>query len=1143
MQTLKKTALLTFLALGQASAQTEILTPLSSTLSPDGKEIMFSWKGDIWKTPVTGGEAVQVTTHPAVDYRPVFTPDGKAMYFNSDRNGSLQIFKKSLSGGAAELFTPHTQTTILEDISLDGKKLLVRALRDAPGRNPMRLFTVDVDKEADEQLVFDTYANGGKLSPDGKKILFTREGVETYRKQYKGTQAEQIWIYDIASDSFSQPLKSDTGLRWPLWGANSKSFYYVSQQDGTFNLYQHFLKSGKDKQLTFFKGDGVILPSISDDGSTIVFRKLFHLYTLSTKKNSKPKQLELFHKVVDHQPSVKKTIETKTKDLDFTPSGLEMGFIANNDIFVMDTVLKEPVQVSQTTEYESNLLFGDKGQTLYYLKDDGIQTSIYKVQKKDPSQYWWKSSDFEHIELYQSAPTITSFTLSPDEQQIALATVDGRLIVIDKEGNNPVEIVHGWSQVYPTWSPDSKWLAFSQQNNDFNADIFVAKADGTQPPFNLTQHPDNEYAATWSPDGKKIAFIGRRFGSNYDIFVAELYQEEKSSRSKKEEAAEKAMAKDPNYSSKSKKEQPQKQQPKSEEPKKTEPKGLHLQLKQWIKSLRSGATEPKTEPDTPPSKSNTQPNAEPKAVPMKKKKGQQEPYNTPVKKQKNETPKATDVDKPFHLAGITKRFKRIKTQIPASSMAWSSDSKRLLVSGRNGSTITAFDVATGKPSKFADANGPLLRVGKADKVFMINKGVPSVISGGKPTAYPFKAYTELDRKDHFKHSFRLAWRTMGEGFYDKALNNLDWDQVRAKYEPAATNAPDGESFGRVISTMLGELNASHTGFNALPWLPKYKAVPRREAVQHLGVRFDKAHSGKGYKVAYVLPEGPSTEPYSQLNEGDIITHIAGREIDSDTPTAVSLMLPLGKEVELQVTDEAGEERTVKLMPISYSNARRLGQQAAIAGNEQAVEKLSKGTLGYIHIQSMMWDEFEKFERHIYEKGYGKQGLVIDVRDNGGGFTTDHLLTVLDHKRHAFTIPRNGGPGYPQDRVVYATWDKPIIVLCNQNSFSNAEIFTHAIKTLKRGKVVGVATAGGVISTGSKSIPNAGTIRFPFRGWFDLEGKDMEMNGAQPDIVLWPTPAEMARGEDKQLERAVQQLLKDVKMAKPIHRKPRYKSTK
>ena len=161
--------------------------------------------------------------------------------------------------------------------------------------------------------------------------------------------------------------------------------------------------------------------------------------------------------------------------------------------------------------------------------------------------------------------------------------------------------------------------------------------------------------------------------------------------------------------------------------------------------------------------------------------------------------------------------------------------------------------------------------------------------------------------------------------------------------------------------------------------------------------------------------------------------------------------------------------------------------------------------------------FYRFEQELYAVGAGKQGLIIDVRENGGGSTTDHLLTALTQPVHAITKPRGGGEGYPHDRKVYASWNKPIIVLCNQNSFSNAEIFSHAIKNLGRGQVVGVPTAGGVISTGGTSIMDLGFLRMPFRGWYLInDGEDMELNGAVPHHVLWPQPGEMPAGKDVQL---------------------------
>ena len=232
-----------------------------------------------------------------------------------------------------------------------------------------------------------------------------------------------------------------------------------------------------------------------------------------------------------------------------------------------------------------------------------------------------------------------------------------------------------------------------------------------------------------------------------------------------------------------------------------------------------------------------------------------------------------------------------------------------------------------------------------------------------------------------------------------------------------------------------------------------------------------------------------------------------------------------------------------MRPFSYAAARALLYEAWMEGNREQVAKASKGKLGYLHIQAMNMSSFHRFERELYAVGAGKDGLVIDVRENGGGFTTDHLLTALTQPDHAITVPRGGGPGYPQDRRVYATWNKPIVVLCNQNSFSNAEIFSHAVKTLGRGQVVGVPTAGAVISTGSRRIMDLGALRMPFRGWYLVgDGEDMELNGAVPHHVLWPAPGQMPRGKDVQLEKAIQVLKADVKKWQNVARPPLRKAS-
>jgi tricorn protease len=278
-----------------------------------------------------------------------------------------------------------------------------------------------------------------------------------------------------------------------------------------------------------------------------------------------------------------------------------------------------------------------------------------------------------------------------------------------------------------------------------------------------------------------------------------------------------------------------------------------------------------------------------------------------------------------------------------------------------------------------------------------------------------------------------------------------------------------------------------------------------------------------------------------LEAGEIILTIDGQAVDPamDLTTVLNVVLP--RDMKLKVKGADDKERELSIRPMSYAAARQSLYEKWIDDNQTAVSDASEDRLGYMHIRGMNMTSFYRFERELYEVAADKDGIVIDVRENGGGSTTDHLLTILTQPVHAITVPRGGEAGYPQDRKVYATWRKPIVVLCNQNSFSNAEIFSHAIKTLKRGKVIGVPTAGGVISTGATRVMDLGLLRMPFRGWYVLgSGEDMELNGAVPHQVVWPEPGEMPAGVDKQLDRAIKTLRGDVrrwkKTARPELRK-------
>jgi len=273
---------------------------------------------------------------------------------------------------------------------------------------------------------------------------------------------------------------------------------------------------------------------------------------------------------------------------------------------------------------------------------------------------------------------------------------------------------------------------------------------------------------------------------------------------------------------------------------------------------------------------------------------------------------------------------------------------------------------------------------------------------------------------------------------------------------------------------------------------------------------------------------PADREGARLYPGDIIQAVDGVKLTRTTNLYELLTDKIDKPVELEVKGKNGKIRYVEVRPISYSRFLSLEYDRWVEEKRQKVHKWSNNRIGYLHIRGMNQPSLERFEMELYAEGHNKEAIVIDVRNNGGGWTTDYLLAILQARPHAFTIPRDGEKGYPQGRRPLYAWSKPIIVLANEFSYSNAEIFSHAIKTLKLGKVVGQTTFGAVISTGGIQLIDGSRFRTPFRGWYVYTtGINMENNGCVPDIIVPVKPGEVARHIDNQLKVAVEELMKEL----------------
>jgi tricorn protease len=1101
------------------------------SLSPDGSTLLFSWNGDIWAVASSGGTAQPLTNNEGEDAEPKFSPDGTRIAFISDRGAGRQAFVISSEGGPPEQATWHTAGYNLMGWFPDGNSLLVTGQRDHFWSDAERFFRVPVGTRAAEALLFDDYGSDGSLSADGKRLLYVREGPAWWRKGYRGAQAAQVWMYDLDARSHTKLLDPDMGATWPMWKPDGKGFYYVGGQGGAFNLYEYELESKTSKQLTTYTDDGVVFPCISRDGSTLAFRQLFDVYRFRPGTGEAPVKIEITAEGDLLDDPIERRILTTATDAVFSDDGLDIFFVAGGDLWVMDTELKEPRQITDTAEEERDPVLAPSGDELWFVSDKDGQCDVWKASRSNADKYWWQNSTFKLDRLTQDAEVESDLQWSPEGSRVAFVKGLGDLWTMAANGSDAKRLLASWNAPDYDWSPDGKWITYAVDDNDFNRDVWVVPLDGSREPFNVSRHPDNEAGPKWSPDGRLIAFTGRRMETEVDLYFVWL-REEDDQKDSRERTLEKALDKV------------------NKARKKNGPPAAP--------GAAGAASKPGAEPPMPadpgapsPPAAPAPPNAgqPPAGQPASGTSSTPEAAAPSTDSKNGAKSKVPEVQIDFDR--LHDRIRRVS--IPdsmESNLIWSHDSKKLAfsatVNGTRGTYSIEFpDQLT--PKLLASQTGTGGKwIAAGDQIVWVAGGAPATLTGaGRATEYRVRVRQASDRSARFAAVFDQCWRTMRDNYYDERLGNRNWDAIRRKYVEMAAAARDMDTVVTVVQMMLGELNGSHLGFIAMrgglgpggpppiPGAPAAPADPQNRSwtveTPHLGLRFVLDYKGPGLKVRDVLPEGPADEKSSRILPGEIVTAIDGTTVDPEMDLTTVLNGVLDRDIVLSVRSEMGQDRQVVIRPISYRQVRDRLYEKWIDDNQKAVSQASEGRLGYLHIRQMDTGSFLRFEEELYSVGAGKDGLVIDVRENGGGSTADHLLTALTQPVHAITVPRGGGSGYPQDRKVYATWNKPIVVLCNQNSYSNAEIFSHAVRTLNRGQVVGVPTAGAVISTGGTAIMGEGFLRLPFRGWYVLaSGEDMELNGAVPHHVLWPEPGQMTSGKDVQLEKAVEVLLADVK---------------
>lgn len=1082
------TSLLISVALGASASDDTGSSPLilQPELSPDGTQIAFSYQGDIWTMPTTGSSVNRLTIHEGYERSPKWSKDGSSIAFSSDRFGNDDVFVMSSKGGRPDRLTYHSAPDRVLGFNNDNQVLFNTRRIYSEVEREWEIFSVDANSsgESTEFRYMDALGFDAVVSPDGKMIAFVRGTCRIAREDYRGPANRNIWIYHVDSGKYEQLTDFDGNDFMPQWSSNNE-LYFISSRAGKYNVFKQRVGSKKAEQVTNESQFGVEHFSIDNNANNLVYQAADKLAMIS---NGEQKNLTVSIPTdFRFDPVTNKKVTNSINEYSVSPNGKLVSYAVRGDLFVKRNDKKDKRSVRLTTgaARDRDVTWLDDN-TLVFVSDRDGQNDIFTLSSADSDE----PNIFNSLKHQVKAVTRTKTQernpiVSPDGKKLAYQEGRGKLIVseVSEEQTlkNSLTLLDGWATPSGiSWSPDSKWLAYSKADLSFNYDVFIHAADNSKEPVNVSMHPKGDYNPVWSPDGSKLGFVSMRNNGDNDIWFAWL-KESDWQRSKEEwkhdEFEDKPTPKKPkvNKEDKSKTaESNSKDADSAKDDKKEEVVAMELDLDGIYKRLEQV-----------------------------------------TRFAGNESAFTFDKDGEhiFYAIGGAGR-QNFKMDRDLYQIKWNGEDNKLIIKGNKQPRSLSLS-KDGKHVFALTGKGTLVKVDTKK---------------GKPETLTTISHQSVEHMAERAQIFDEAWQALNEGFYDPGFHGNDWDELKDMYRPLALKASTKEDFQYVFNLMLGQVNASHMGL----YRGENQKKTQRTQTGLLGA--EVYPTDKGLMVVSVLEGSPVDREDSQLMVNDVITHINQESVTENN--LYSLLNGQAKQPVLVGLERAGEATEVVVWPTtSLSNER---YDNWVETRRKLTEEYSGGRLGYLHIRGMNWTSFERFERELMAAGYGKDGIVIDVRYNGGGWTTDYLMAVLNVKQHAYTIPRGAAKDinkenkkfrndYPfSERLPLSAWTKPSIAMSNEASYSNAEIFSHAYKALGIGKLVGRPTFGAVISTGAQFLVDGSIVRMPFRGWWVKDSDaNMDFTPAQPDIEVFNPPAYKAKNVDPQLKRAVDELLKSL----------------
>lgn len=1071
---------LTTMAPAMQAQPTEALWLRDIKISPDGKNIAFGYRGDIWTVPVTGGQATRITTLDSYESTPVWSPDSRTIAFASDRHGNFDIFTVPATGGQATRLTVNSASELPEAFTPDGKAVIFSAAIQDPAQSALfpsgrltEVYTVPVNGGTPRQVLATpaqsiSWVKGkhGGFGEDGAVMLYQdQKGMEDqWRKHHTSSVTRDLWMYDATTGRHTNLTAHAGEDRDPV--AAGKDFYFLSERGtgSTMNVYRAPIDNpAAAVQVTSFKEHPVRFLSRADNG-TLAYGYNGDIYTQAP--DGKPVRLKVTVTADNDNKTDKLAVRSGAREATVSPDGKFVAFIYRGDVFVTSVEYNTTKQITHTPQAESDLAWDNEGKALVYASQRDGNYNIYRATIKNTDT----DPDFANATVIEEKPLFkadsherTAPIYSPDGKKLAFILDRTRLQVMDVKSGKVKELTdghtnpsRGGSFAY-SWSPDSKWIALEgvdRKHEPYYDILIINTEDGRM--TNLTGSGYFDENPRWVLDGNAILFMSERYGmrnhaswgSEYDAMLVFMNREARDKFN-------------------------------------LSPEDLAIYKEQQKKAKKDDKKDDK--------------------------------------KDSKDTAKETK-DINVELDGIQDRVIRLTPM--SSGMAdviITADGETLYYITRapNGTQLWKKSLRKDEHKQVTSLRGASRfdtdRDGKA--LFVMGQSIQKLDpKSDKLTPVTYNATMNLDPAAERQFMYDYVVREEAQRFYTPDMHGVNWPRLTENYRRFLPHIDNNYDFAELLSELLGELNVSHTG-------GRYSPTPATDAdrTASLGLLYDMTYNGKGVKVDEVLADGPFDRAASRMVAGAVITAIDGNAVENGDITAL-LTDAAKRKTLVTFTLPDGTDVQEVVVPVSAGAQNELLYQRWVKAREADVDRWSQGRLGYVHIRSMGDPSF----RDVYSKVLGKfndrDGIVIDVRWNGGGRLHEDIEILFSGKKY-FTQEIRGTQtcDMPSRR-----WTKPSIMITNEACYSNAHGTPWVYKHQGLGRLVGAPVPGTMTSVNWVTMQDPTMVfGIPVTGYRLEDGSVLENQQLEPDVLILNDPATVVKGQDTQLYTAVQELLKDI----------------